>query len=264
MKLADHLKRGGDIILQLGTAYFGCRNPDGSFSSELFEKTANLDVVKMIEIKISQGAKPSHGGLLPAAKISFEIAEIRGIPENEDCYSPPTHSTFSTPGELMVFIAQLRELSDGKPIGFKLCIGVKKEFFGICKAMLATNILPDFITVDGAEGGTGAAPVEFSNRLGMPINEALPFVHNTLFGCGIRDKIRIISSGKIATGFDMMHKIAIGADMCNAARAMMFSVGCIQARKCNTNKCPTGVATQDRSRNEALVPNEKRFQTNFG
>ncbi|WP_367605699.1 FMN-binding glutamate synthase family protein [Legionella sp. W05-934-2] len=256
-----HLKRGGDIILQLGTAYFGFRNPDGTFNPELFEQKANLDVVKMIEIKISQGAKPSHGGLLPAAKISPEIAEIRGIPEDEDCFSPPTHNTFSNPRELMTFITHLRELSGGKPIGFKLCIGIKREFFSICKAMLETNVLPDFITVDGAEGGTGAAPVEFSNRLGMPINEALPFVHNTLLGCGLRDKIRIISSGKIATGFDMMHKIAIGADMCNSARAMMFTVGCIQARKCNTNECPTGVATQDASRNEALVPNEKRFHT---
>jgi len=256
-----HLKRGGDIILQIGTAYFGFRNKDGSFSREKFKEKATLDVVKMIEIKLSQGAKPSHGGLLPASKISAEIAEIRGIPEDEDCYSPPTHSTFSNPIEMMSFIDELRQITDGKPIGFKLCIGVKKEFFSICKAMLETNILPDFITVDGAEGGTGAAPVEFSNRLGMPINEAIPFVHNTLLGCGLRDKIRIISSGKVATGFDMMHKIAIGADMCNAARAMMFTVGCIQARKCNTNQCPTGVATQDVSRNSALVPNEKRFHT---
>ncbi|MCC5792949.1 MAG: FMN-binding glutamate synthase family protein [Legionellaceae bacterium] len=254
-----HLKHGGDIILQIGTGYFGFRTRDGNFDADKFAKKAQLDVVKMIELKISQGAKPSHGGLLPAAKISQEIADIRDIPMGEDCDSPPYHKAFSTPIELLQFIQQLRHLSEGKPIGFKLCIGKPHEFMAICKAMLETGILPDFITVDGAEGGTGAAPFEFVNRLGTPINEALPFVHNCLVGLNLRQHIRIIASGKVATGFQMMQKIAIGADMCNAARAMMFSVGCIQALKCNTNMCPTGVASQDPSRNEAIIPEEKRF-----
>lgn len=254
-----HLKHGGDIILQIGTGYFGFRTKNGCFDPEKFAKKAQLDVVKMIEIKISQGAKPSHGGLLPAAKITEEIAKIRDIPMGLDCDSPPTHRSFSTPIELMHYITQLRELSGGKPIGFKLCIGRRQEFMAICKAMLETGIYPDFITVDGSEGGTGAAPIEFVNRLGTPINEALPFVHNCLVGINARDKIRVISSGKISSGFHMMQKIAIGADMCNAARAMMFSVGCIQALKCNTNACPTGVATQDPSRNAALIPEEKRY-----
>ena len=252
-----HLKHGGDIILQIGTGYFGFRTKDGHFDPQEFAKKACLDAVKMIEIKISQGAKPSHGGLLPAAKISEEIATIRGVPMGEDCDSPPAHKSFSTPTELMHYIQQLRELSEGKPVGFKLCIGRRHEFMGICKAMLETGVHPDFITVDGSEGGTGAAPVEYVNYLGTPINEALPFVHNCLVGIGLRDKIRIICSGKVTSGFDMMQKISIGADMCNAARAMMFSIGCIQALKCNTNDCPTGVATQDLSRNEALVPEEK-------
>lgn len=252
-----HLKHGGDIILQIGTGYFGFRTQDGQFDPQKFAIKAKLDAVKMIEIKISQGAKPSHGGLLPAAKISQEIANIRDIPMGEDCDSPPAHKAFSTPLELMDYIHQLRELSEGKPIGFKLCIGKRHEFMAICKAMLETKIYPDFITVDGSEGGTGAAPVEFVNFLGTPINEALPFVHNCLVGIGLRDKVRVICSGKVSSGFDMLQKIAIGADICHAARAMMFSIGCIQALKCNTNTCPTGVATQDPSRNQALVPEEK-------
>lgn len=253
-----HLMHGGDIIFQFGTAYFGCRTEDGNFDPEKFGKIAELAVVKMIEIKISQGAKPSHGGLLPAAKIDAEIAEIRGIPMGKDCLSPPYHKAFHTPIGLLKFVQQLRELSGGKPIGFKLCIGKRSEFMAICKAMLETGILPDFITIDGSEGGTGAAPYEFSNKLGTPINEALIFVDNTLIGAGLRDQLRVIASGKIATGFDMMQKIAIGANLCNAARPMLFAIGCIQALKCNTNRCPTGVTTQDPSRNAAIVPEEKK------
>lgn len=254
-----HLKHGGDIILQIGTAYFGFRNADGTFCPDKFKEKAHLDVVKMIEIKLSQGAKPSHGGLLPGDKVDKEIATIRGIEMGKDCLSPPTHSSFSTPLELMKFITQLRELSGGKPIGFKLCIGQKQQFLAICKAMLETKVYPDFITVDGAEGGTGAAPIEFSNRLGTPINEAISFVSNSLIGVGLRDKVKLIASGKLISGFDLVNKLALGADMCNSARAMMFSIGCIQSLRCNTNECPTGVATQDPKRTRAVVPEEKRF-----
>lgn len=252
-----HLKHGGDIFWQIGTGYFGCRTPDGKFDEEKFTEKANLDVVKMIEIKISQGAKPSHGGVLPAAKITEEIAEIRGIPLGKDCLSPPTHSEFSTPLELMDYITKLRNLTNGKPIGFKLCIGHATEFMGICKAMLKTGVYPDFITVDGAEGGTGAAPLEYSNRFGMPINEALAFVHNCLVGINLRDKITLIASGKVATGFDVILKTSLGADMCNMARTMMFSIGCIQALKCHENTCPTGVTSQDPARQKAIVPEHK-------
>jgi len=238
-----HLKHGADIIWEIGTGYFGCRTKDGKFDAEQFAEKANLPEVKMIEIKLSQGAKPSHGGILPAAKITDEISEIRGVPKGQDCVSPPAHTTFSTPKGLLEFVQQLRELTHGKPVGFKLCIGKRSDFMGICKAMLETNITPDFITVDGAEGGTGAAPVEFINRLGIPINEAISFVHNCLVGINMRDKIRLIASGKVATGFDMVKQIALGADMCNAARAFMFSVGCIQAVRCHENTCPTGVTT---------------------
>jgi glutamate synthase domain-containing protein 2 len=255
-----HLKNGGDIILQIGTGNFGFRNADGSFSETLFKEKAILPSIKMIEIKLSQGAKPSHGGLLPAPKVDKEIASIRGIPIGVDCLSPPTHPSFSTPLEMLSFVTRLRDLSGGKPVGFKLCIGLKKEFLGICKAMLETEIYPDFITIDGAEGGTGAAPLEFSNRLGLPINEALSYVHNTLLGVGLRNKIRLIASGKVATAYDLITKFAIGADMCNSARAMMFSLGCIQSLRCNTNECPTGIATQDPARITAVDPNEKRFR----
>lgn len=256
-----HLFGGGDIIWQIGTGYFGCRSKDGKFDEEEFAKKANLEVVKMIEIKLSQGAKPSHGGILPAAKVSKEIAEIRGIEPGKDCISPPVHATFTTPVGLLNFVARLRTITAGKPIGFKLCVGVKREFMAICKAMLQTGITPDFITVDGAEGGTGAAPLEFSNRLGIPIDEALAFVHNCLVGANLRDKIKIIASGKIASGFHMVSKIATGADMCNAARAMMFTVGCIQALRCNTNTCPTGVTTQDPQRVKAINVEEKSVHT---
>ncbi|WP_170525836.1 FMN-binding glutamate synthase family protein [Ruegeria arenilitoris] len=253
-----HLAEGGDIIWQIGTGYFGCRTAEGGFDKDKFAQNAQKDVVKAIEIKLSQGAKPSHGGVLPAAKVDEEIALIRGVPVHQDVISPPIHSAFDGPTGLMHFVQHLREMSGGKPVGFKLCIGNRSEFMGICKAMLETGILPDFITVDGAEGGTGAAPVEFTNRLGVPLNEGLIFVNNCLRGVGLRDKIRVICSGKVATGYDMIEKFALGADMCNAARAMMFAVGCIQALHCNTNRCPSGVATQDPIRGRAVNVPQKR------
>jgi glutamate synthase domain-containing protein 2 len=247
-----HLKYGADLIWEIGSGYFGCRTRDGRFDDEQFRKKACQDVVKMIEIKLSQGAKPSHGGVLPGSKVDAEIARIRGVPQGQDCVSPAAHPEFDSPRGLMEFVKRLRTLAEGRPVGFKLCVGQRSQFLGICKAMLETGILPDFITVDGAEGGTGAAPVEYSDRLGLTIDEALPFVHHALVGCGLRDKIRLIASGKITDGFDMMHKIAIGADVCNVARPMMFAVGCIQAQRCHTNTCPTGVATQDIRRARAI------------
>ncbi|MDQ6610977.1 MAG: FMN-binding glutamate synthase family protein, partial [Gemmatimonadota bacterium] len=240
-----HLEPGGDIIWQIGTGYFSCRDRDGNFNIEEFTKRAILPNVKMIEIKLSQGAKPGHGGILPAQKLTREIIEIRGVEAGHDVISPPAHSVFSTPVGLLQFVKLLRDASGGKPVGFKLCVGKRHEFLGIVKAMLATGITPDFITVDGGEGGTGAAPLEFSDSVGTPLNEGLSFVQNALVGAGVREHIRIIASGKINTGFQMATKIALGADMCNAARAMMFAIGCIQALRCNTNECPTGVATQD-------------------
>ncbi len=255
-----HLAGGGDIIWQIGTGYFSCRTPEGNFDAEKFKENADRDAVKMIEIKLSQGAKPSHGGILPAAKVDKEISEIRGVPMGQDVISPPAHTAFEGPMGLLHFVRQLRELTGGKPIGFKLCVGVRSEFMGICKAMLETGILPDFITVDGAEGGTGAAPPEFANRLGTPINEGIVFVHSCLTGIGVRDKIRIIASGKVISGFDMAAKIALGADMCNSARGMMFALGCIQSLRCNDNSCPTGVATQDAARGRALVVKSKHMR----
>ncbi len=252
-----HLKHGGDLIWEIGTGYFGCRTEDGRFNPETFAKRAALDSVKMIEIKISQGAKPGKGGMLPAAKITPEIAETRDIPQGKDCISPAGHSAFGTPMELVAFWQQLRELSGGKPVGFKLCIGQPWEFMAIVKAMLATGNYPDFIVVDGAEGGTGAAPVEFMDHLGMPLTDGLLLVHNTLVGAGIRDKIKVGVSGKIISGFDVARMLAIGADWCNSARGFMFAVGCIQSRSCHTNRCPTGVATQDPARQTALVVEDK-------
>lgn len=252
-----HLEGGGDIIWQIGTGYFGCRNKDGSFDAGKFTEKAQLDNVKMIEVKISQGAKPSHGGILPASKVNQEIAEIRGLNVGEDAISPAMHSAFSGPVGLLEYVAKLRDMSGGKPVGFKLCIGERKEFMSICKAMLQTGIMPDFITVDGAEGGTGAAPLAFTNNLGMPCNEAVSFVHNCLVGIDVRDRVKIIASGKIATCYDMVTKMALGADMCNAARAMMFALGCIQSLRCNTNHCPTGVATQEKARWKMLDVEDK-------
>ena len=242
-----HLKYGGDLIWQVGTGYFGCRKEDGTFNPETFTTNALRPEVKMIEIKLSQGAKPGHGGILPAIKNTEEIAKIRHVKPGIAVHSPPTHSAFSDPIEFMNFIKKLRELSDGKPIGFKLCIGRKQEFMDICEAMMVTGIQPDFITVDGGEGGTGAAPVEFSNSMGMPLREGLIFVHDTLVGYGLRKDIKVIVAGKIITGFHVARAIALGADGCNSARAMMLSIGCIQALQCNNNTCPVGVATQNKS-----------------
>ncbi len=259
-----HLEGGGDLTWQIGTGYFGCRNPDGSFSAEEFAKRATLPNVRMIEIKLSQGAKPGHGGILPASKLTPEIVKIRGVVPGKDVISPPAHTAFSTPEGLLEFVARLRELSGGKPVGFKLCLGKHREFLAIVKAMLKTGILPDFITVDGAEGGTGAAPLEFSNSVGTPLNDALIFVHNSLVGAGIRDQIRLIVSGKITTGFNIAAKLALGADICNSARGMLFALGCIQALRCNTNACPTGVATQDPELVKGLVVSDKaRRVANF-
>jgi glutamate synthase domain-containing protein 2 len=255
--LSPYHLQGGDIIFQLGTGLFGARTHDGRFSPEEFTKKATLDEIKMIEIKLSQGAKPSHGGILPAAKVNQEIATIRGIPLGKDCISPPTNPEFSTPEGLLHFVARLRELSGGKPVGFKLCIGVHSEFLSICKAMLKTGILPDFITVDGSEGGTGAAPLEFSDHMGEPLFPALRFVRNALVGINVRDKIRIICSGKVATGFHMIDKFCLGADMCNSARAMMFALGCLQSLQCNANTCPVGVATQNPRLVNGLVVSDK-------
>jgi glutamate synthase domain-containing protein 2 len=252
-----HLEPGGDIIWQVGTGYFSCRSKDGKFSPEEFEKRANLPNVKMIEIKLSQGAKPGHGGILPGAKVTPLIAGIRGVEIGKDVLSPPAHTAFSTPAGLLEFVAQLRKLSNGKPIGFKLCLGKRHEFLAICKAMLKTGITPDFITVDGGEGGTGAAPLEFSNSIGTPLNDALNYVNNALIGCGLRDQIRIIASGKVHSGFTIANKIALGADMCNSARGMMFALGCIQALRCNTNACPTGVTTHDPELTVGLVVSDK-------
>ena len=240
-----HLEPGGDIIWQIGTGYFSARDRQGRFSEQEFANRAVLPNVKMIEIKLSQGAKPGHGGILPASKLTPEIVKIRGVEPGHDVISPPAHTAFSTPTELLQFVKRLRDASGGKPIGFKLCVGKRHEFLGILKAMMATGITPDFITVDGGEGGTGAAPLEFSDSVGTPLNEGLSFVHNALVATELRDRIRVIASGKVNTGFSMATKIALGADMCNAARAMMFAIGCIQALRCNSNQCPTGVATQD-------------------
>lgn len=252
-----HLKHGGDLVWQIGTGYFGCRKDNGEFSPDKFKEQARHDHIKMIEIKLSQGAKPGHGGVLPAAKVSKEISEIRGVPQGEDCISPPYHKAFSTPLEFCEYIDQLRILSGGKPVGFKLCIGFESEFFSICKAMIQTGIYPDFITVDGGEGGTGAAPQELSNRMGMPLETGLNFVHQTLKGCGLRDKIKIAASGKFFSATSLLRMLVLGADWCNSARAFMMSVGCIQARICHTNQCPVGVTTSDINLQRGLVITDK-------
>ena len=252
-----HQAPGGDIIWEIGSGYFGARNLDGSFSADRFAATAANPQIKMVELKLSQGAKPGHGGVLPAAKVSREISLTRGVPMGEDCISPPGHTAFRTPVEMMLFIAEMRRLSGGKPAGFKLCIGQPHEFLAICKAMLETGVTPDFIVVDGKEGGTGAAPLEFMDHLGMPLREGLSFVHNALIGVGLRDRIKLGASGKIASAFDMARAFALGADWCNSARGFMFALGCIQSLSCHTDRCPTGVATQDPTRARALVVPEK-------
>ncbi len=252
-----HRKGGGDLIWQIGSGYFGCRNAMGNFDPIQFAEKAKYPQVKMIELKLSQGAKPGGGGILPGAKVSAEIAHARGVPVGKDVISPSKHSVFSTPIELLEFLAKLRELSGGKPVGFKLCVGKRHEFLAICKAMIKTGIVPDFISVDGSEGGTGAAPIEFSNYLGYPLTEGLIFVQNSLTGFGIRKKIKIFASGKVTTGFGMVKRMAMGADAIYCARGMMLALGCIQAVKCNTNKCPVGIATQDPGLIVGLVVEDK-------
>ena len=259
-----HRTHGGDLIWEIGSGYFGCRDEQGHFCPDRFLENVRSPQVKMVEIKLSQGAKPGHGGVLPGPKVTEEIAEARGVMVGEDCVSPASHSSFSTPLELMAFIQQLRTLSEGKPVGFKLCIGHPWEWFAIVKAMLESGIQPDFIVVDGAEGGTGAAPLEFSDHMGMPLQEALRLVHNTLVGAGLRDSIRIGASGKIVSAFDMARALALGADWCNSARGFMFALGCIQAQTCHSGNCPTGVTTQDPTRQLALVvPSKAERVKNF-
>ncbi len=255
-----HLEPGGDLVWQIGTGYFGCRNPDGTFSPEKFKARAEHPQIKMIEIKLSQGAKPSHGGILPAAKVTKEIVEIRGVVMGKDVISPPTHSRFSDADGLIRFIQELRSLSGGKPVGFKLCIGNPAEFVSICRAMKRLDTYPDFITVDGAEGGTGAAPLEFTNSLGMPWAEGLTLVRDTLELMGLKKHIKIITSGKIVTGFSLFKALALGADTVNSARGMMLALGCIQARRCNTNHCPAGVATNNPRLTVGLVVEDKRVR----
>ncbi len=253
-----HLYYGGDLIWQIGTGYFGCRGEDGGFSEEGFRKNAQRPEVKMIEIKLSQGAKPGQGGILPAKKNNEEIAKAREVEPFCDIFSPPYHTAFNTPRGLMEFIQNLRECSNGKPVGFKLCIGRKSEFLAICKAIVETGIKPDFIAIDGAEGGTGAAPVEFSNWVGMPANEAVSFAYNALLGFGLKDEISLIAAGKIVTGFDIVRFIAFGADAVYSARAMMMAIGCIQALRCHNNSCPTGVTTHDPQLKRGLVVSDKK------
>jgi glutamate synthase domain-containing protein 2 len=252
-----HREHGGDIIWEIGSGYFGCRNDDGTFCADRFAKQAAEPQVKMIEVKLSQGAKPGHGGVLPGPKVTTEISDARGVPIGVDCVSPASHSAFSTPLEMVHFIAKLRELSGGKPVGFKLCIGHPWEFMGICKAMLETGIKPDFVVIDGTEGGTGAAPLEFVDHIGTPMREGLIFAHNCLVGTGLRQDIKLGVAGRIITGFDMARALALGADWCNAARGFMFALGCVQAQACHTDHCPTGVATQNPRRQRAIVVPDK-------
>jgi glutamate synthase domain-containing protein 2 len=259
-----HLCPGGDLIWEIGSGYFGCRTAEGNFDPVQFAEKATLPNVKAISIKLSQGAKPGLGGVLPGAKVSAEIAATRGVPQGKTVISPPSHTAFHNPIEFMGFIATLRRLSGGKPVGFKLCVGARSEFLSICKGILATEIAPDFVIVDGGEGGTGAAPVEFEDHVGMPLTEGLMIVHNALVGTGLRDRIRIGASGKIASGVDIVTRICQGADFTMSARAMMFAIGCIQAQKCHTNHCPVGVTTQDPARARALyVPDKTQRVYNF-
>ena len=252
-----HRVHGGDLIWEIGSGYFGCRNDDGSFNPKKFAASAADPQVRLIELKLSQGAKPGHGGILPGSKVTAEIAAARGVPVGIDCVSPSSHSAFSTPVEMMRFIARLRELSGGKPTGFKFCLGHPWEWFAMVKAMLATGITPDFIVVDGAEGGTGAAPLEFTDHVGAPLQEGLLLVHNTLLGVGLRSRISIGCAGKVISAFDITRMLALGADWCNSGRAFMFALGCIQAQTCHTGNCPTGVTTQDPLRQKALIVPDK-------
>jgi glutamate synthase domain-containing protein 2 len=252
-----HLERGGDLIWQIGTGYFGCRSNDGGFDPERFRDTAAAEPIRMIELKLSQGAKPGHGGILPAAKVTPEIAEARGLPEYETALSPPWHTEFTTPTGMIEFVARLRELCGGKPVGLKLCVGRRSDVLAICKAMREVGTAPDFVTVDGGEGGTGAAPLEFSNSMGTPGRDGLVLVHNALKGAGLRDDVRVIYSGKVLTAFHMIRAFALGADTCNSARAMMFALGCIQALRCNNNTCPTGITTQNPALEKGLYVPDK-------
>jgi glutamate synthase domain-containing protein 2 len=254
------LEPGGDVVWNIGTGYFSCRDEHGNFSLQHFSERAHYDNVKMIEIKFSQGAKPGHGGILPKEKVTEEIAAIRLVQKGGDIISPPRHSAFKTPLEMMDFVKTLREGSGGKPIGMKLCVGNKSEFLSICKAMVQTNTYLDFITVDGGEGGTGAAPQEYSDHVGMPLRDALAFVYDALVGFDLKDQIKIIASGKVISGFDIIRALSMGADLCNSARGMMFALGCIQALECHANTCPTGVATQDPRLTKGLVPEQKSIR----
>lgn len=260
-----HLRHGGDLVWEIGTGYFGCRTEDGDFDPRQFAERAAYEQVKCVSLKLSQGAKPGSGGLLPGSKVNAEIARARGVPQGETVVSPPYHRVFTTPRELVRFLVRMRELSGGKPVGIKLCVGSRREFLALCKAMLAQEATPDFIIVDGSEGGTGAGPLEFADHLGQPLTEGLLTVHNALTGAGLRDRVRVGASGKVATGADIVKLLIQGADYTNAARAMMFAVGCIQAQRCHTNTCPVGVTTQDPRRARALDVADKsvrvqRFQ----
>ncbi|WNI27131.1 FMN-binding glutamate synthase family protein [Streptomyces sp. ITFR-16] len=260
-----HLRPGGDLVWEIGTGYFGCRTEDGGFDADKFAEGAAREQVKCVSLKLSQGAKPGIGGVLPGSKVNAEIAAVRGVPEGRTVVSPPYHQVFSTPRELVRFVARMRDLAGGKPAGFKLCVGSRQQFLAVCKAMAEEGTAPDFIIVDGAEGGTGAAPLEFADHVGMPLTEGLLTVHNALVGTGLRDRVKIGVSGKVATGADLVKRLLQGADYANSARAMMFAVGCIQAQRCHTNKCPTGVTTQDPRRARALNVADKsvrvqRFQ----
>jgi glutamate synthase domain-containing protein 2 len=252
-----HLKHGGDLVWEVGSGYFGCRTRDGRFDPGAFAEKARIDQVRMTEIKLSQGAKPGHGGLLPGAKVTAEIAETRGVPQGQDCLSPPGHSAFSTPRELVEFAAHMRELSGGKPVGIKLCVGYPHELFAVVKAMLDTGILIDFIVIDGAEGGTGAAPTELSDRVGMPLREGLILARNALVGANLKGKVKLVASGKVASGAAIAMNAALGADWCNAARAFMFALGCVQSMRCASDTCPTGIATQSTARQRGLVIPDK-------
>jgi Conserved region in glutamate synthase len=254
---AYHRKPGGDLIWEIGSGYFGCRREDGHFDVDKFEEAARTEQVKLVEVKLSQGAKPGHGGILPGRKVTAEIAAARGVPIGQTCVSPPAHSAFGTPIELLEFLEQLRGRSGGKPVGFKLCIGHPSEFLGICKAMLETGLVPDFIVVDGGEGGTGAGPIELSDHAGTPLREGLRFAHDALVGAGLRESIKLGASGKLLTAFDIAEVLALGADWANAARGFMFALGCIQAQRCHTNECPVGVTTQDPGLQRGLVVADK-------